>query len=59
MAEKAFVDPNTCTGCGVCIDTCPSQAIAMDDNVAKVDTDKCTSCKDCVDACPLQAISMK
>ncbi|OGC09565.1 ferredoxin [candidate division WOR-1 bacterium RIFOXYC2_FULL_37_10] len=59
MAEKAVVDPNVCTGCSICIDSCPSEAIKMADNVAKVDPEKCTSCSVCVDACPVQAISMK
>ena len=59
MSEKAFVDAGICTGCGVCVDTCPTQAIAMEDNIAKVDIDKCTGCGICVDSCPVQAISMK
>jgi electron transport complex protein RnfB len=59
MSEKAVVDINTCSGCGVCVDSCPTQAIEMADNVAKVDPAKCTGDKACVDACPVQAISMK
>lgn len=59
MSEKAFVDPNTCTGCGICVDSCEKQAIEMKDNIANVEKDKCTSCKVCVDICPMQAISLK
>jgi NAD-dependent dihydropyrimidine dehydrogenase PreA subunit len=28
--EKAVVDPDTCIDCGVCIDSCPAEAISMD-----------------------------
>lgn len=55
---KAFVDSDTCISCGVCVDSCPVQAIEMPDK-ALVDQDKCTSCEACVDVCPVQAISMK
>lgn len=57
--QKAFVDPNICSGCGICVDTCPVQAIEMMDSVAKVDPEKCTGCGICVDACPVQAIALK
>lgn len=58
MSEKAFVDSSVCTGCGVCVDTCPVQAISMDGDVAKVDPAKCNGDGACVDACPVAAIAM-
>ena len=57
--QKAVVDESTCTGCGICVDACPTQAISMVGDVAKVDPAKCDGDKACVDACPVQAISMK
>ncbi len=57
--QKAVVDANLCTGCGICIDACPQQAITMDGDLAKVDPAKCDGDKACVDACPVQAIAMK
>ncbi|MBU0573367.1 MAG: 4Fe-4S binding protein [Candidatus Margulisiibacteriota bacterium] len=53
---KPVVDQETCTGCGICVDTCPVQAIEMIDGKARIDQDKCTDCKACIDACPVQAI---
>ena len=57
--QKAIVDGNTCTGCGICVDTCPSQAIEMIDGLAKVTPEKCTGTGTCVDACPVQSITMQ
>lgn len=50
-----------CKGCGVCIKTCPNQAISAkyDKNneiYADLDYSKCISCFRCVRACPYQVI---
>lgn len=55
----AVVDPETCTGCESCVDTCPVEAISMQDDVAKVDAETCTDCESCVEVCPVEAISME
>jgi len=53
----AIVDEEKCTGCGICENECPQEAITVDD-VARVDADLCTECGVCVDECPNQAISL-
>jgi ferredoxin len=58
MAGKADVDSNLCTGCGICVDACPQQAIELVDGVAKVNQDKCDGDGVCVDSCPVQAITL-
>jgi ferredoxin len=55
----AVVDAEKCTGCESCVDSCPLDAIEMQDNVAVVDADACGDCGACVDACPVEAISME
>ena len=55
----AKVNTDTCTGCESCLDSCPSEAIKMDDGKACVDTDACVDCAACVDECPVEAISME
>ena len=52
---KAFVDQNTCVGCGICRDVCPAGAIAVEE-VAIVDPKRCTGCGHCVEQCPSGAI---
>ncbi|MFH1825719.1 MAG: 4Fe-4S binding protein [bacterium] len=59
QGQKAAVDEATCTGCGICVDTCPQQAIEMIDGIAKINLDKCDGDGACVDACPVQAITIK
>ena len=53
----AVVDPEQCTGCEACVESCPLDAIEMQDDIAVVDPDTCGDCGDCVDACPVEAIT--
>ena len=60
---KAIVDKDLCTGCGLCVSTCP-EVFEMEDDVAavKVDTvpkDVEESCKQAAEDCPVEAISCK
>lgn len=50
------VDPAICTGCRLCIDTCPMDAIELVDDVAKINEDKCSNCRACESECPVGAI---
>ena len=55
----ALIDKEKCDGCATCVESCPSEAITIDDNEkAKVDAEECVDCEACVDECPNQAISM-
>ena len=54
----AEVDKDKCTGCGLCVDVCPVEAISIDE-IAVVDGDLCTDCGSCVDECPNEAISVQ
>ena len=55
----AIVDKDVCTGCELCVNSCPVEAISMGDNdIAVVDANECVDCGDCVDICPVEAISL-
>jgi ferredoxin len=57
MAAK--VDKDECTGCGTCVEECPTEAITLnDDDIAVVNEDECTECGLCVDSCPTSAIKL-
>ena len=56
MAVK--VNADICTGCGICVDLCPLEAISLNDDKAVIDEDTCTECSLCVDECPNDAISL-
>jgi Fe-S-cluster-containing hydrogenase component 2 len=51
-----YVDEKGCTGCGLCADVCPVEAITLQDGVATIDQDLCRECEVCADACPEGAI---
>ncbi len=48
-----------CTGCEVCIDKCPFNALSMENGKAVVDHDTCTMCGVCVKACEFDAIELE
>ena len=51
----AAVISERCAGCGICIDVCPENAIAVDGH-AVIDWDICTGCGKCISECPNEAI---
>ncbi len=50
------VDEKKCTGCGICEDVCPKDAIHVINSIAVVN-DNCIDCSICVKRCPENAIS--
>lgn len=44
-----------CTGCAVCVDVCPVNAIKIEKQKAVV-TDGCIECGACISQCPNDAI---
>ena len=57
--EKAYVITELCDGCGVCIKTCPSNAITMQEGKAEINPFMCTGCGACIPVCPKEAIDFK
>jgi Pyruvate/2-oxoacid:ferredoxin oxidoreductase delta subunit len=56
---RAVVDPEECISCGVCLERCPVDAIANDqNNKALVERAKCIGCGVCVIGCPTDAIEL-
>ncbi|MBC7343242.1 MAG: 4Fe-4S binding protein [Clostridia bacterium] len=54
----AVVNKEECTGCGICVDSCPEEAITLND-VAEVDPEKCSECGTCVEECPQECIELE
>ncbi len=57
-AGYAQVDPNKCSGCGLCVEIGHCNAIIMTDEAASVDSKFCHGCSTCMDICPKKAIRM-
>jgi heterodisulfide reductase subunit A len=56
---RASVDPDRCSGCRICNDLCPFNAITYleDRGVTEINPALCQGCGTCVAACPAGAIS--
>jgi Ni,Fe-hydrogenase III small subunit/Pyruvate/2-oxoacid:ferredoxin oxidoreductase delta subunit len=51
------LDESRCPeGCRACIEACPTDAIARDDQGLRLDLGRCLFCTNCVEACPAGAI---
>ena len=47
-----------CLGCGDCVSACMSNAICIQDGVARIDTRRCIGCGMCLVTCPKKLITM-
>ncbi|RJR26695.1 MAG: 4Fe-4S dicluster domain-containing protein [Desulfobacteraceae bacterium] len=56
----SVVDSEACVGCGECVERCPTEAMALnDEGKAEVDEKACFGCGVCARFCPSDAISLK
>ncbi len=53
----ARVKEDECTGCGLCIDRCPMDAVVLEDS-ASVKPERCIGCGLCATACPTEAVKL-
>ena len=57
----AYVDPEICSGCGLCIPACPYEARTMHPwrHIAEVNSALCQGCGACAMACPNKACQVR
>ena len=56
---EAVINPETCIGCGDCVEVCHFDAIEPEGVVYKVLPIECEGCGYCARICPVEAIEMK
>ncbi len=49
---------DSCTGCGICVKTCPVNALSINDVKKAVVSEDCTLCSICVDSCPFESLAV-
>ncbi|MHB9099708.1 MAG: nitroreductase family protein [Syntrophales bacterium] len=55
---STVIDAERCTGCGLCVQVCPSKTISMQGGKAVVTGDRSLSCGHCAAVCPADAITV-
>jgi len=51
-----WIDQNKCTSCGICVSSCPVDAISMKGEGAEIDMSECIRCGICHNICPQEAV---
>jgi len=51
-----WVNAELCDGCGVCVEECPIEAIALVEARAQINDEACIRCGRCHDVCPNEAV---
>jgi len=52
----AYKINDNCISCGVCVDTCPTNAIVEGDGIYIIKDEDCIDCGVCAPSCPVDAI---
>ena len=55
-ASKPNISEKDCTGCGLCVEWCPQNAIAMHGQKAGIDANLCIGCGECLTVCRFDAV---
>jgi len=63
LKNMFFVKPQivleTCTGCGICEENCPENAIMIANSKAQIDYKRCIRCYCCHELCPNNSVELK
>jgi formate hydrogenlyase subunit 6/NADH:ubiquinone oxidoreductase subunit I len=51
-----WIDQESCTGCGICVDKCPVDTISMKIEKAEINMAECIRCGICHDVCPQESV---
>ncbi len=52
------VDPETCIGCGVCVQRCQMEGVTLEEDKAVINPDRCIGCGLCVTTCLTESLTL-
>jgi electron transport complex protein RnfB len=55
----AHAEPETCEGCGICVERCQMEAVTLKDGKVDLDLDRCIGCGLCVTTCPTGSLTLE
>jgi nitroreductase/NAD-dependent dihydropyrimidine dehydrogenase PreA subunit len=55
---KPRLDAGRCTGCGLCLDVCPSDVLALENGKITLAREGCFGCDHCAAVCPTGAVTI-
>lgn len=59
LTARPVVDPQSCRSCGLCVQHCPPEAMALKGTTVHIDEQQCIRCFCCQELCPYGALQTK
>ena len=56
--RETLVDPEICTGCGTCVEVCPTDTLVQVDDLTEARGEHCLGCEHCAAVCPVDALEV-
>lgn len=58
--SRPVINAEECSGCGICVDNCPTGVLDLQDDLAVVvNEESCDACRTCEEDCPMGAIEVE
>ncbi len=59
VTPRPYIIRKSCIGCEKCRESCPAEAISMEERKARIDYKKCIKCYCCHEMCPVRSVGIR